>query len=330
MPQVTLPTNVTAPSATWTNITGNLAGLPSVCGNLTLVAADPWSARIIAGVGSNGLYAKDTVGGSWTKLGSGSGSADINNRPAAITFDPDDPNTFWEAGSYGHGVFVTRNRGATFTRLGNIENNDTISVDMYDPNRNTLLAGVHENSQTVLRSTDGGATWTNVGANLPAGTNHSPSALVISSTSHLVGVCGYLSAPCGVWRTSNGGTTWTATLSSTNAAGTPLWHSNGRIYWPQWNGGLAVSEDTGVTWMNAANVRFPVELPDGRLLALQGANIAVSSDGINFTAVGQQVPIDVKGLAYSAWTKTMYIWANDCGTTVPSNAVYSAGFNWQP
>src|SRR5262245_13888407 len=40
----------TAPAATWTNVTSNLKGHASECGNLTIVSADPCSDQVIAGI----------------------------------------------------------------------------------------------------------------------------------------------------------------------------------------------------------------------------------------------------------------------------------------
>ncbi len=76
---------------------GILPGLPSQCGGLTLVSAEPDQDRVIAGVANGGLWA--SVGGSSTwdwHLGIGAGSlAEIDNRPSSITYDPDHPGTFW-------------------------------------------------------------------------------------------------------------------------------------------------------------------------------------------------------------------------------------------
>jgi hypothetical protein len=332
LPQAQLPGNVVAPSSTWLNVTTDLANLPSECGNLTLVSADPWSPRIIAGVAQRGLYKSDNGGGSWQPLGTGSGSATITNRPSAIVYDADDPNRFWESGIYnGGGTYVTLDRGSTFQQLGSIAHNDLISVDMHDAQRKTLLAGGHEQVQTVHRSINGGTNWTNVGANLPVNSNHSSYPLVLDSDSYLVGACGWASGACGVWRTQDGGATWTASLSALSPGGAPLWHSSGAIYWPLiYGSGLAVSTDLGVTWdFAAAGVYSPVELPDGRMLGLAGGRVVLSSDGHIWTPVGQPLPFQAAGLTYSAWTKTMYVWQWDCGNVVLPNAIARAGFDYQ-
>src|SRR4051812_44663415 len=166
-------------AATWVNVTGNLAGMPSECGNLTMLSASSSSDRVIAGVAQKGLWS-NTTGSTWTQLGTGAGSATITNRPSWISYDPANANVFWESGIYnGGGVYKTTDNGATFRQLGTIGHIDFMSVDFTDPNRQTLLAGGHEQGRTVYRSGDGGQTWTNVGANMPPNTNFSTSPQVI-------------------------------------------------------------------------------------------------------------------------------------------------------
>ena len=50
--------------------------MSSECGNLGLVSADPCSSMVIAGVAAAGLWASENGGQTWSKLGSGAGSAD--------------------------------------------------------------------------------------------------------------------------------------------------------------------------------------------------------------------------------------------------------------
>lgn len=327
---VQLPAGIVAPSTSWVNVTSNLANLSSECGNLSLVSADPWSARMIAGVAVRGLFVSNNRGTSWESLGAGAGSDPITNVPSAIVHDPQVPGTFWETGTYhGGGAYRTTDGGDTFRQLGSITHNDLLSVDMRDPMRRTLLAGGHEQIRTIYRSTDGGASWTNIGDRLPADSNYSSYPLVLDSQNYLIGVCGFSGGACGVWRSVDGGTTWTATTSSVAPNGVPLWHSSGRIFWPSGDG-LAVSGDNGVTWQAAtSHVSWPVELPDGRLLGLANGSVVVSPDGRVWTPTGQPLPFEAKGLTYSAWTKTVYVWRGDCGSVVLPYAIASAGFDYQ-
>src|SRR5947199_2161466 len=83
--------------AQWVNVTGNLAGMPSECGNLCLLSVVPGQDRIIAGIAKRGLWQTTDGGASWTQLGQGAGSDIIVNRPSRILYDPRNPDTFWES-----------------------------------------------------------------------------------------------------------------------------------------------------------------------------------------------------------------------------------------
>src|SRR5262249_37303729 len=116
----------TSPSpGNWVNVTSNLAGMASECGNTPFVSSKPREDLIIAGVAQQGLWASSDGGSSWHHLGTGAGSATITNRPSAIIYDPADPNKFWESGIYnGTGVFRTDNDGSVFKAMGNVGHND--------------------------------------------------------------------------------------------------------------------------------------------------------------------------------------------------------------
>ncbi|HEX4474266.1 MAG TPA: hypothetical protein VH142_04260, partial [Polyangiaceae bacterium] len=158
------------PTGGWTNVTANLANMASECGNLSHLSAKPDEDELIAGIAQKGLWASTDGGGSWHQIGAGAGSDTITNRTSSLLFDPDHPDQYWESGIYNAGgVYLTTDDGATFHALGTVHHDDLISVDFTDPARKTMLAGGHEQTQTLYRSTDGGATWDNVGTNLPSG-----------------------------------------------------------------------------------------------------------------------------------------------------------------
>ena len=50
-------------AAQWTNVTGDLAELPSECGNLCLLSVVPGQDKIIAGVAKRGLWQSTEGGG---------------------------------------------------------------------------------------------------------------------------------------------------------------------------------------------------------------------------------------------------------------------------
>ncbi len=317
------PMQAQAPA--WQNVTGNMAGLASDCGNLTLLSSVPGSGSVIAGVAAKGLWVNST-GTTWAALGAGAGSAAIGNRASWIVYDPTSPATFWESGIYSSsgGVFRTTNSGSTFTRLGaTLWHNDYVSVDFTDPNRQVLLAGGHEQVQTVFKSADGGQTWTNVGVNLPANTNHSTHPLVINTQTYVVNAQGWAGGTSGIFRTTNGGASWQQ-VHTIGPAGPPLVTSTGAIYWPTF-GTLAKSTNGGATWTQVGNGLLnvtPVELPDGRLVSLGGNTLVVSTNGgSTWSPIGPAIPYQAQGVIYSPSRKAFFVWKGDCGNVVPSNAV---------
>lgn len=313
---------------TWVNITGNLANMPSECGNLTMLSPSPASAAVLAGVALKGLWSNSS-GTTWTQLGTGSGSDAIINRPSWIVYDPLDPNVFWESGIYsGGGIYRTTDGGNTFRRLGSISHNDYVSVDFTDPNRQTLLAGGHEAPQTVYKSTNGGQTWTNAGSTLPAGTKFSSNPLALSGLTYVVNAQGWAGTTAGMFRTTDGGATWMQ-VSTQEPYAPPLVTSSGAIYWAS-GGGLLKSTDAGVTWTRVGNnlaTIHPIELPDGRLATFSGNSIVASADGgSTWSPLGASLPYQPAGLVYSPQRQAFFIWRWDCGNVVPADAIMQMDF----
>jgi photosystem II stability/assembly factor-like uncharacterized protein len=330
--------NITAPAPAWVNATGNLAGMASECGNLGLVSANPCSGMVIAGVAKAGLWATEDGGKNWKKLGSGAGSATITNRISAVVYDPAHPGTFWESGIYnGGGVYRTVDNGLTFTQLGDVTHNDSVSVDFTDPDRKTLLAGPHEATSKLMRSTDGGKTWSDIGKMLPSSAGFCTATQVLGAMDLLVGCAGG-----GVFHSTDG-SAWTS-LGTKGVIAQPLLASDGTLYWLGSQGGVNVSTDGGKHFAQTAdgNVApsivgssYPAELPDGRVVILGKDHLLISSDkGQSWKPIGEPLPYPgggydgARGPAYSARTKTFYVWRWDCGNSVLPNAIMSAGFDY--
>jgi hypothetical protein len=321
-------------AATWVNVTGNLANMASECGNLTMLSVMPGSGAVIAGVAAKGLWANST-GTTWSHLGSGAGSDTITNRPSWIVYDPVNPGVFWESGIYhsDSGINKTTDNGVTFHRLGSIYHNDFVSVDFTDPNRQTLLAGGHEQTQTVYRSTNGGQTWTNIGATIPANTKFSTNPLIIDTQTYVVNLSGYASGTAGIARTTNGGASWQIVTTLGPNDGPPLVTSSGAIYWSSANS-LLKSTDSGSTWnlvgSNLWPIR-PIELPDGRLVSASGSSLVASTDGgSTWSQIGSALPFTPAGVVYSPGRKAFFIWHWDCGSVVLPDAIMELDFDASP
>src|SRR4051812_41459592 len=111
-------------AAQWVDVTGNLAGMPSECGNLSLMSVVPGQDKIIAGVAKRGLWQTTNGGGTWTALGQDARSTPIVNRPSWIVYDPTNANVFWESGIYNSfGIYHISDAGRVFRSLGNAKHN---------------------------------------------------------------------------------------------------------------------------------------------------------------------------------------------------------------
>jgi photosystem II stability/assembly factor-like uncharacterized protein len=308
--------------------------MASECGNSTLVSAVPGSSAIIGGIAQKGLWSS-SVDGRWTQLGTGAGANIIVNRPSWITYDPNNSSIFWESGIYNSfGAYKTTDGGNTFQHLGSVMHNDFISVDFTDPNRQTLLVGGHEQSQKVWRSTNGGQTWTNIGLSLPSGTGFSTAPLVINSRTYLANTnTNWGGGSPGVYRTTDAGATWTK-VASQDAYAQPLVTANGTIYWPTSSGTLLKSTDSGVSWteigraLQATNPVRPVELPDGRIVAVGEPKLVISSDAdATWSEFGPKLPFNPVTLTYSPLRKAFYISHFDCGNVVLEDAFAKLDFD---
>jgi photosystem II stability/assembly factor-like uncharacterized protein len=294
----------------WINVTGNVGGERWGYAGVCTIACVPGADRVIAGLSERGLWASTDGGTNWTALGADD-RAKITNRPSRILFDPRDPKTFWTSGCYGPGVFRTDDGGKTFQRLGNVNHVDGLAIDFADPRRQTMVIGLHEQIRSLMKSTDGGKTWGNIGRNLPEKTNHSAEPVLLDARTYLTNTAGWLREHSfGIWRTEDGGATWTK-VSDLGAAGKPLVASDGAIYWVYlWGGGVIKSTDRGKTWRKLTGPvqQVPIELPGGRLLAATGKQIYASSDGGDtWKPCGPPTPFAAASVAYDGPRNCLFI-----------------------
>jgi photosystem II stability/assembly factor-like uncharacterized protein len=182
-----------------------------------------------------------------------------------------------------------------------------VSVDFSDPARNTIVIAEHEKGRVIMISKDAGATWKNIGANLPRevhGDNNwpilfNPNAMVVNGST-----AGGTVNPniFGIWRTEDLGETWTKVSDlSSNSRGAPLLTSKGYAFYPL-KTGLARSIDSGKTWvpLDSPTEGSIIELPDGRLVGKGGGYLQISSNnGDHWSEYGPKLPLQAHGaLAY--------------------------------
>lgn len=318
------PVGTILTESAWQNVTGNLTALESDCGNLTMLAAPPGSDSVIAGVALNGLWTLDDPAAEWEQLGTAPGSDPIGNRPTNLLFDPARPETYWEAGIYADGVFRTDDDGVTFSQLGDLAHVDGVAVDLTDPERQTMVATIHERGEASL-SEDGGQTWRSITATLPPNVGGGGIPYLLDSSTILLGT--WLTDEPAIYRSTDRGETWESVYAGNVLEyAYPLLLPDASLLWVLHNGaGVVRSTDGGVTWeaWSFEPLITPIhDLGDGRLGAATADQVTISQDGgMTWTGVGPMVPFRPAGFAYAAGQRTFYISQSDCGARVLPDAV---------
>ncbi len=295
----------------WTNVTHGVGGDKWGYAGVCLLAPVPDSAAVIAGVSEAGLWRTDDLGASWRPLAPDDREP-IRHRPHQIVFDPAEPRRFWVSGCYGASPFVTADDGRTFRRLGNLTHMDGLGVDFTDPQRKTLVVGLHEQARSVHKSGDGGKTWQKIGDGLPEDSNHSTDPIVLDAKTYLINTAGWAQKKSwGIYRTEDGGANW-AKVSELGCQGRALVAADGAIYWGICYGnGIVKSPDHGRTWQKLSGpARLgPIQLGPGKIAALGGQQVFVSSDaGQTWEKLADPLPFKPSGITYNARSKSLYAW----------------------
>jgi hypothetical protein len=305
------------PDGEWVNVTPELpADLVDMCGPMFFMSSYPSHDEVIAGI-FNSLWSTKDGGESWERLSQGEGSMSPNNRAQQIIYDPDDENSYWEAGIYGNGVFKTEDAGVTFKWLGGTTHVDAISVDLTDPERKTMLSSGHE-VQLVQKSVDAGETWQDISDSLPEA-KWCRNSLIIDAETYLLGCGGgfNMTGKPSTLRTTDGGKSWTKVFDDGGGA-IPIVHSDGTIIWPlEPEHGLAVSSDQGETWEARPQIELqavsPIELPDGRIASITESRVVLSDDqGVTWKNVSPKTPFVPVGFTYSPFQKAFFIFFFRC------------------
>ena len=221
-------------------------------------------------------------------------------RALAIEGVPGEPDTYY-FGAVAGGVWKTIDGGANWTPLFDKQPISSIGAIAVAPSdHNVIYAGTGEAAirgnttygTGVFKSIDGGKTWQNVGLK----DTHQIGALIVDPRNEnvaLVAALGHAFGPNqerGIFRTADGGKTWTKVLSKDENTGgidavfdphnpnivfASLWQARRQPWFFSSGGpgsGLYRSEDNGVTWKHLEGNGLPEGILGKIGVAVSGAD----------------------------------------------------------
>ncbi|AIE85460.1 sialidase family protein [Fimbriimonas ginsengisoli] len=309
------------------------------------------------------------IGGKWKFVGPNNlntpyrvyyGLRPSSGRVNAIAYDPVNTKTIYIGAPQG-GVMKTTDAGVTWTAVGDNWGFNTVSSLAVDPkNPNTVYAGtgdfqglVGAYTMGVMKSLDGGATWTNVGRSNFG--SSSVSGIVVDPDNSAIVTLTTGRGPDGVgrvWRSVNGGTNWTPAInvlaSWSSLSYGPADSSGKRSLYAIGSGGnLYRSDNSGAAWTKltspVANSTFnlpyiaasAVDSKTAYILSTQDQKIYKSTDsGANWTDTTGSFPGGYN------WSQGFYDWYIACYADGGKDHLFTGlidvvespdgGSTWQP
>ena len=116
------------------------------------LAMHPKNTKIILAATRGGVFRSSDGGKKWTKVS--------KYRTLDLDFDPNDPNTVIAGTIQGH-TLLSRDSGVTWKlmKIWSVKDRGRVEVAFAPSAKGVVYASVDEKLGTILRSTDGGATW---------------------------------------------------------------------------------------------------------------------------------------------------------------------------
>lgn len=212
----------------------------NIGGRVNALVASPGGAPAYLGSANGGVFRSDDLGQSWQPLTDANGLFSIG----ALALHPNNPNTVWVGtgdangtvdGYDGTGVYVSRDGGAHWASKGLRTTSRIAAIAVSPLDSNLILVAAMGKAFTtdpergLYRSTDGGATWTrtlyvndSTGVSDVAINPLHPDTVYCATWTRVRRLTYRRAAgpDCAVWRSVNGGVTWTRIMNGLPPAGT--------------------------------------------------------------------------------------------------------------
>lgn len=234
----------------------------------------------------------------WTNIGPTSGFyfsyGNIASRITTVKYDPANPDIIYLGAAYG-GVWKSTNSGQSWTALTNDEVSLSSGALAIDPaNTNIIYYGTGEATYSaasyygrgLLKSTDGGNTWTNYTAGLGSLSYFSRIAIRPGHSNELLAALGNranLGVSGGLYRSTDAGITWSVVVSG---------RCDDVIFSPDGSKAYAIGSGTSYRISTDGGVTFT---PNSSLSAATRNHIALckTSPNIMFCAIHSGSTISV-------------------------------------
>lgn len=148
------------------------------------------------------------------------GVSPVNGRVNAVAYDPNNSQTIYAGGAQG-GVWKTTDSGVTWTWLSSAWDELGVNCIVIDPtNSDTIYVGRGDyhgyiaGSYGMMKSTDGGATWTEIAEAAMGKVGVDKILMDPTNSQTLIAGTGDINSYGYLYRSTNGGQTWTKLFTS--------------------------------------------------------------------------------------------------------------------
>ncbi len=212
----------------WVALTDNLSTL--MCGAIAIDPANPNTLYFGSGelnyssdsYYGDGVYKSTDAGSSWTKMVGTS----VGSYISQIAVDPTNSSVLYL--SSDNGVFKSTNAGSSWTSTSSGVQALCIIIDPTNTQVLFTCTGGYY-AGVVKKSTNGGAAWTTLGGGLPA-SNVGRTQLAMAPSDHNTLYASIensaTSGLLGLYRTTDGGATWTSQATTPNYMSSQGWYDN--------------------------------------------------------------------------------------------------------